>query len=200
ESNRIDKGNRKFIAVQYPEEIDIKSKNGKVAKQFCQRKNLPLYITEISKERIRRAGKQILQNNPENRPLDVGFKVFKLTESHFKQWQSPTSENLADQLEMFIDPVSEKADTQAVLYELLLRLGLKLTAKVRLENKVFWVEENGLIFALLLNAADEEIIQTVIAQQPKKVIALDRLFNGNDARKKNTELQMQDAGITFFVI
>ncbi|HDL3326730.1 TPA: site-specific DNA-methyltransferase, partial [Mannheimia haemolytica] len=70
----------------------------------------------------------------------------------------------------------------------------------RLENKVFWVEENGLIFALLLNAADEEIIQTVIAQQPKKVIALDRLFNGNDARKKNTELQMQDAGITFFVI
>ncbi|HHW7566728.1 TPA: site-specific DNA-methyltransferase [Mannheimia haemolytica] len=191
EMNANDNGHRKYITVQLPEEISETSDAFRSGYR---------YIHEISKERIRRAGKQILQNNPENRPLDVGFKVFKLTESHFKQWQSPTVENLADQLEMFIDPVSEKADTQAVLYELLLRLGLKLTAKVRLENKVFWVEENGLIFALLLNAADEEIIQTVIAQQPKKVIALDRLFNGNDARKKNTELQMQDAGITFFVI
>ncbi len=43
---------------------------------------------------------------------------------------------------MFIDPVSEKR-IRKPFYMSLLRLGLKLTAKVRLENKVFWVEENG---------------------------------------------------------
>ncbi len=84
-----------------------------------------------------------MQNNPENRPLDVGFKVFKLTESHFKQWQSPTSENLANQLEMFIDPVSEKADTQAVLYELLLRLGLNSRQKCGWKIRCFGWKKTG---------------------------------------------------------
>ncbi|WP_294087295.1 site-specific DNA-methyltransferase [uncultured Actinobacillus sp.] len=190
--NAEDNGNRRFICVQLPEQTDEKSEAFKAG--F---KN----IAEISKERIRRAGKQILQNNAENQPLDVGFKVFKLTESHFKQWQSPTAENLADQLEMFIDPVSEQTDTQAVLYEILLRLGLKLTVKVRSENQVFWVEdENGQTFALMLTEINDKMIEKVIAKQPKKVVTLDRLFNGNDAHKKNTELQMHDADIAFFVI
>ena len=194
--NAEDSGNRRFICVQLPEQTDEKSEAFKAG--F---KN----IAEISKERIRRAGKHILQNNAENQPLvsslDTGFKVFKLTESHFKQWQSPTAENLADQLEMFIDPVSEQTDTQAVLYEILLRLGLKLTAKVRSENQVFWVEdENGQTFALMLTEINDEMIEKVIAKQPKKVVTLDRLFNGNDAQKKNTELQMHDADIAFFVI
>ena len=194
--NAEDSGNRRFICVQLPEQTDEKSEAFKAG--F---KN----IAEISKERIRRAGKHILQNNAENQPLvssiDTGFKVFKLTESHFKQWQSPTAENLADQLEMFIDPVSEQTDTQAVLYEILLRLGLKLTVKVRSENQVFWVEdENGQTFALMLTEINDEMIEKVIAKQPKKVVTLDRLFNGDDAQKKNTELQMQDADIAFFVI
>ena len=190
--NAEDNGNRRFICVQLPEQTDEKSEAFKAG--F---KN----IAEISKERIRRAGKQILQNNAENQPLDVGFKVFKLTESHFKQWQSPTAENLADQLEMFIDPVSEQTDTQAVLYEILLRLGLKLTVKVRSENQVFWVEdENGQTFALMLTEINDEMIEKVIAAQPKKVVILDCLFNGDDAQKKNTELQMHDADIAFFVI
>ncbi len=102
---------------------------------------------------------------------------------------------------MFIDPVGKQTDTQAVLYEILLRLGLKLTVKVRSENQVFWVEdENGQTFALMLTEINDEMIEKVIAKQPKKVVTLDRLFNGNDAHKKNTELQMHDADIAFFVI
>ena len=204
---------RRFICVQLPENLDEAIKNASPdnkktlqnAIEFLEKNQKPHLISEITKERIRRAGKQILQNNAENQPLvsslDTGFKVFKLTESHFKQWQSPTAENLADQLEMFIDPVGEQTDTQALLYEILLRLGLKLTVKVRSENQVFWVEdENGHTFALMLAEINDEMIEKVIAKQPKKVVTLDRLFNGNDAQKKNTELQMQDADIAFFVI
>ncbi|EFX91812.1 DNA (cytosine-5-)-methyltransferase [Actinobacillus ureae ATCC 25976] len=190
--NAEDNGNRRFICVQLPEETDEKSEAYKAG--F---KN----IAEISKERIRRAGSQILQKNEENRPLDVGFKVFKLTDSHFKQWQSPTAENLAQQLEMFIDNVKENAEPQAMLYEILLRLGLKLTCNVRYENNIFWIEdEKSQHYAILLEHIDENLLNSVINVQPQKVVALDRLFAGNYALKKNAELQMKDANIAFFVI
>ncbi|MCU9997784.1 site-specific DNA-methyltransferase [[Pasteurella] aerogenes] len=197
--NKKDKGNRRFICVQLPEIISEKEK--KSSYEFCKNLNVPAVISEISKERIRRAGSQILQKNDENKPLDIGFKVFKLTDSHFKQWQSPTAENLSEQLEMFIDNVKDGAEPQAMLYEILLRLGLKLTAKVQWENSVFWIEdEKSQHYAILLERIDEALLAGVIAQQPLKVVALDRLFAGNDALKKNAELQMKDAAVAFFVI
>ncbi|WP_109082808.1 site-specific DNA-methyltransferase [Aggregatibacter kilianii] len=189
--NAEDNGNRRFICVQLPEVMDEKSEAFKAG--F---KN----IAEISKERIRRAGKQIAENHPDKQ-LDIGFKVFKLTDSHFKQWQSPSAENLAQQIELFVDPVRKEATPNAMLYEILLRLGLKLTAKVRSENQVFWVsDESGQQFALLLETLSADLLDQVISAQPKKVVMLDSLFNGDDALKKNAELQMNDAGIAFFVL
>lgn len=190
--NAEDNGNRRFICVQLPEQTDEKSEAYKAG--FHN-------IAQISKERIRRAGSKILQKNNENQPLDVGFKVFKLTDSHFKQWQSPTVEKLAEQLEMFIDNVKENTEPQAMLYEILLHLGLKLTCKVRLENSVFWIEDEKLQhYVILLQRIDENLLDEVINSRPQKVVALDRLFAGNDALKKNAELQMKDAGVAFFVI
>lgn len=101
---------------------------------------------------------------------------------------------------MFIDPVAEDTDTQAMMYELLLRLGFSLTANVRWENQVYWVEENHQRVALILNKINEPLINDVMARQPQKVVMLDRLFNGDDAFKKNTELQMSDANIALWVI
>ena len=127
--------------------------------------------------------------------------MFKLTDSHFKQWQSSSVENLAQQIELFVDPVRKEVTPDAMLYEILLRLGLKLTVKVRSENQVFWVsDESGQQFALLLETLSADLLDQVISAQPKKVVTLDSLFNGDDALKKNTELQMNDEGIAFFVL
>ena len=52
----------------------------------------------------------------------------------------------------------------------------------------------------MLEKATQEIVDTVIALQPAKVIALDKLFKGNDQLKTNTVLQMKDAGIEFKTI
>ena len=195
-----DGGNRKFIVVQLPEQLEPKDKEQKIAYDFCKSNKLSTNIAEISKERIRRAGKQIAENHPDKQ-LDTGFKAFKLTDSHFKQWQSPSAENLAQQIELFVDPVRKEATPDAMLYEILLRLGLKLTAKVRSENQVFWVsDESGQQFALLLETLSADLLDQVIFAQPKKVVTLDSLFNGDDALKKNAELQMNDAGIAFFVL
>ena len=188
--NAEDGGNRRFICVQLPEKTSEQSEAFKAGFHS---------IADISKERIRRAGKQIAEQYPD-KTIDTGFKAFKLSVSHFKQWQTPTEEDLEKQLQMFIDPVAENTDTQAMMYELLLRLGFSLTAKVRWENQVCWVEENHQRVALILNEVNESIINAVMAHQPQKVVMLDRLFNGDDAFKKNTELQMSDANITLWVI
>ena len=132
--------------------------------------------------------------------VDTGFKVFKLSESNFKQWRQP--ENIADlgtTMEMFVNAVQDNASPENMLYELMLRLGCKLTSPVEHKNGVYWVtdEDTGKRIALLLEAANQALIDEVIAAAPAKVVALDKWFDGNDALKSNTVLQMKDAGIVF---
>ena len=161
---------------------------------------MPATIAEIAKERIRRAGRQIAAAHPDKN-IDTGFKVFKLAESHFKKWQSDVaSDGLEAQLNMFIDPVAANALPENIAYELLLRLGLKLTARVWQQNDVFWLEDEGRRTALLLIRIDEALLDELTAQQPDKVVALDRLFDGNDALKTNAVLQMKEAGIVFATV
>ncbi len=189
--NAEDGGNRRYICVQLPEETDEKSEARKAGFDT---------IADIAKERIRRAGRQIREQHPE-KTVDTGFKVFKLAESHFKPWRPSEngSDGLEAQLAMFIDPVAEHAEPLNMAYELMLRLGLKLTCPLHISDGVYWVEDEdtGKRTALLLTCADEHLIDAVIAENPAKVVALDRLFDGNDSLKSNTVLQMRDAGIIF---
>ena len=57
---------------------------------------------------------------------DTGFKVFKLSESHFKQWRNPEKYDVARlnaQLEIFCDAVKSDAIMEQLAYGLALRLG-----------------------------------------------------------------------------
>jgi adenine-specific DNA-methyltransferase len=74
--NAEDGGNRKFIMVQLPEPCDEKSEAFKAGYKT---------IAEIGKERIRRAGKKIKEENATTAPnLDIGFRVFKVDTSNMK--------------------------------------------------------------------------------------------------------------------
>ena len=189
--NAEDGGSRRCISIQLPEATDEQSEAYKAGY---------LNIAEIAKERIRRAGRQIAAAHPDKN-IDTGFKVFKLAESHFKQWQSDVaSDGLEAQLNMFIAPVAANALPENMAYELLLRLGLKLTARVWQQNDVFWLEDEGRRTALLLIRIDEALLDELTAQQPDKVVALDRLFDGNDALKTNAVLQMKEADIVFATV
>jgi adenine-specific DNA-methyltransferase len=207
--NKEDGGSRKYILVQMPEPCDEKSEAFKAGYKT---------IADIAKERIRRAGKKIQSeieaeskkkeaelnfDNAENRPLeiDTGFKVFHLSESNFKEWRQPeayTTEALAEQLKLFIDPVAENANLQNMVYELLLKSGKDLNVNIETCNGYHLIEGNELAF--ILEKVDEQIITEVLTKQPKKVIALDRIFKGNDQLKTNTALQMKDAGVEFKTI
>ncbi len=127
----------------------------------------------------------------------VGFKVFKLRESNFKIWRSKIDNEaqLVEQLQQHLEPLDENARTEDVLFELLLKSGISLTAKIEEKDGCFIVNENEI--ALILDKVDKNIIKKVIELAPRKVITLDRLFNKNDQLKTNTALQMKDAGIEF---
>jgi adenine-specific DNA-methyltransferase len=224
--NLADGGNRKYICVQLPELTDEKSEAYKAGYKT---------IADISKERIRRAGKKIqeeilteiktieveikklqgeiateetkveIQNLKTKikhlKVQDLGFKVLKLEDSNFKQWQQIEGKDakaLAEQMKLFVDPVSESATIENMAYELLLKSGKDLNSQFEKKGSFFKIKGSELI--LILEKATQEIIETVIAEKPMKVIALDKLFKGNDQLKTNTVLQMKDAGIEFKTI
>ena len=186
--NAEDGGERRYICVQLPEECDPKSEAAKAG--FAN-------IAEIAKERIRRAGSQISGSLKDNQSVDTGFKVFKLAESNFKRWQKPDLAQLGETLEIFTDTQAAHATPENMAYELLLRLGLPLTADVSSENGVYWLRDDNRRYALLLSELSENLLLNVISQKPNKIIILDNLFNSKDALKKNMALQMHDAGIPF---
>ena len=191
--NAEDGGSRRFICVQLPEETDEKSEARKAGFNT---------IAEIAKERIRRAGRQISDGLQDGSEIDTGFKVFKLAESGFKQWRQTgqaDTESLQHELSLNIDSVLFGTSSENLLYELMLRMGLKLTCKVSFSDDVYFVEDEdtGGLYAFLLERVDQGLIDAVLEKHPVKVAALDRLFEGDDALKSNTVLQMKDAGVMF---
>nr|WP_241760603.1 hypothetical protein [Moraxella catarrhalis] len=183
--NTEDNGNRQFIMVQLPELTDEKSEAYKAGFKT---------ISEISKERIRRAGAKIKAENPD-KTLDTGFKVFKLSDSNFKAWQID-DDDIAKQLEMYIDPLKDNANEIDIIYELLLKMGLKLTADIKFDNGVYWLTCENKSYAIVLNSSSQDEFNAIIAKKPAKTVVLDKAFL-NDSEKSNIILQFKDAGLNF---
>ena len=201
ELNKEDGGNRKFILVQLPELCDENNEAFKAGFKT---------IADISKVRIKRVinkinkekkdNKTLFTETEENKNLDLGFKVFKLSSSNFKIWRGNdiTEDNIEAQLDAFTDPIKEGSEKENMLFELILKAGYLLTDKIEYIANYYTINDGELIIALDL--MNQNLIETIISIKPKKVITLDILFAGNDQLKTNTVLQMKDAEIDFKTI
>ena len=204
ELNKEDGGNRKFIMVQLPEPCDEASEAFKAGYKT---------IAEIGKERIRRVIKQITTENTEHTEKEKadnplfhqdkdsvssvvkapGFKVFKLGRSNFKAWQAEatdgiTAEALSKQLELGVDHIDSKSTPDDILYELLMKSGFELTAKVetlKLADKTIYSVAGGALLICLEPALTKEVITAMAKLSPARVLCLDRGFAGNDQLKTN---------------
>ena len=119
----------------------------------------------------------------------------------FKQWQQIKGKDakaLEEQMKLFVDPVAENATIENMVYELLLKSGKDLNSQIERKGDYYKVNDNELIF--MLEKASQDIVDTVLKEKPLKVVALDKLFKGNDQLKTNTVLQMKDAGVEFKTI
>ena len=173
--NAEDGGHRKFIMVQLPEVTDEKSEAYKAGyKTIC----------EIGKERIRRAGKKILNEcevrsvesgvvNSEfqtsNSKLDIGFRVLKCDTSNMKEVYYNPAEYEASLFSSLEDNIKEDRTPEDLLFQVMLDLGVLLSSKIEETTisgkKVFNVEDNYLI-ACFDDNVTEDVITEIAKQKP----------------------------------
>lgn len=170
-------GNRKFIMVQLPEHCDEKSEAYKAGyKNIC----------EIGKERIRRAGKKIKEENPlTTQNLDVGFRVLKLADSNMNDvyyTAGEYSQNLLTQLESNVK--ADRTDLD-LLFGCLLEWGLPLSMPYTSETvdgcTVHTYNEGDLIACFDENIPDS-VIKEIAKRQPLRAVFRDSSFKDSPSK------------------
>ncbi len=156
--NAEDGGNRKFIMVQLPEKTDEKSEAYKAGyKNIC----------EIGKERIRRAGKKIKEDNKDKdgiEKLDTGFRVLKLDSSNMEDVYYTPQEFTMQSL--FNENVKADRTGEDLLFQVTLDLGIGLSAKIETQQiagkTVYLVDDNYLIACF-----DRDVTEAAITEIAK---------------------------------
>ena len=185
--NAEDGGNRQFIMVQLPELCDEKSEAYKAGyKNIC----------DIGKERIRRAGKKLTENNgqlalEEKKPLDIGFKVFKLDTSNLVEWDStPTQDEqvVAQRFSLLNETIKPDRNDLDVVYEVMLKMGIPLDYKVIPtqinDKKAYSIGENCLVLICLDYGKDgitPEDIKEMCELVPAKIVSSEQAFKDSTA-------------------
>ena len=159
--NAEDNNNRKFIMVQLPEETEEKSEAYKAGyKNIC----------EIGKERIRRAGAKIKEENGMMaQSLDTGFRVLKLDSSNMKEVYYKPEEYEMSLLDMLSDNIKEDRTPEDLLFQVMLDLGVLLSSKIEettiCGKKVFNVAD-GFLYACFDSNVSEETITAIAKKKP----------------------------------
>lgn len=194
--NVEDGGKRRFIMVQLPEplaEKDVAFKDGY--------KTIP----EIAEERIRLAGDKILEENPLlAEKLDVGFKVFELSKSNIKKWDTEPK-NLNEQFELLTNNFEKGSKPIDVVYEILLKQGLDLSYPInekKVGDAVIYDIAISAMFVVLGERITSEVAGYIIKQiadekaENPVVVLQDEKFV-NDSEKLNTIEQLNASGIQY---
>lgn len=208
-----------FILIQLPENLDknYAAASGNTKKQlkvpidFLDSIGRPHFISEIGKERIRRAGAKLLEEqssqvsfdeNPAP-PLDVGFKVFKLDTSNLKTWDStPIREEqlelLFTRMNSMIDRVKEDRTDLDMVYEIMLKLGVPLTAPVApIEvngKQAYSIQGDATLLVCLAENISLKDAEKLAALSPAKII-LPKSSLADDTAMSNTYYTLRDLGI-----
>ena len=177
--NAEDGGNRKFIMVQLPESTDEKSEAYKAGyKNIC----------EIGKERIRRAGNKIAQENPQAK-FDKGFRVLKCDSSNMKEVYYNPAEYNTDLLDALIDNIKADRTAEDLLFQVMLDLGVLLSSDIKQTSiagkTVFNVADNFLM-ACFDTDINEEVITAIAKQKPYYFVMRDSSME-NDSVATNFE-------------
>ncbi|MBQ2931751.1 MAG: site-specific DNA-methyltransferase [Clostridia bacterium] len=181
--NAEDGGNRKFICVQLPAVLDEdKAKDGYST------------ICDVGMERIRRAGRKIIEEQDtqlklgeeEKRPLDIGFKVFELDTSNLKTWDgSPVDDQsqfeIIDRMNEMLDRVKADRSDLDMVYEIMLKTGIPLTYRideVDIQGKTAYsIGDDCLLLICLAENITPEIVDEMCDYAPAKLVLGKSSFN-----------------------
>jgi len=181
--NAEDGGNRKFIMVQLPEPTDEKSEAYKAGYEN---------ISEIGKERIRRAGEKTKEENNDKEgieKLDIGFRVFKTDSTSMKDVYYAATDITQDSLDDMVSNIKEDRNDLDLLYGVLLDWGLPLSLKHEIEEidgvTIHTYDQDSLV-ACFTEKVPEAVIRKIADRQPLRVVFRDSSF-ASSPEKINVE-------------
>lgn len=177
--NAEDGGHRKFIMVQLPEPCDENSEAFKAGyKNIC----------EIGKERIRRAGEKIKEENPlTTQNLDIGFRVFRVDESNMKNVYYHPEEVTQLMLGETVSNIKEDRTDLDLLYACLLDWGVEINlshTSTQVAGCTVHNVDNGALAACFDKAVPRAVVEYIANLQPLRAVFRDSAF-ATDAEKIN---------------
>jgi adenine-specific DNA-methyltransferase len=181
--NANDESNLKFVMVQLPETCDEKSEAFKAGYKT---------IAEISKERIRRAGKKIKEENPEaTKNLDIGFRVLKVDSSNMEDVYYTPDDTKQTVLFNNTDNIKKDRTSEDLLFQVLLDWGVDLTLPISkeaiLDREVYFADGNALAACFVKDGGiSEDLCKELAKREPLRVVFRDSGF-ADDSVKINVE-------------
>lgn len=166
--NAEDGGKRKFIMVQLPEECAENSEAYKAGyKNIC----------EIGKERIRRAGKKIKEENPlTTQDLDIGFRVLKCDSSNMEDVYFTPKEYMDKQQSLFVDNIKKDRNDEDLLFDAMLKLDTPLSSKIEkitIAGKTVYNVAQGHLMACFDKNVTDEVITAIAKEMPSYFVMRD---------------------------
>lgn len=166
--NAEDSGKRKFIMVQLPE---VCAENSEAYKAGYKN------ICEIGKERIRRAGKKIKEDNPlTTQDLDIGFRVLKCDSSNMEEVYFTPKEYMDKQQSLFIDNIKKDRSNEDLLFDAMLKLDTPLSSKIEKINiagKTVYNVAQGHLMACFDKNVTDEVITAIAKEMPSYFVMRD---------------------------
>ncbi len=181
--NCEDGGDRKFIMVQLPEYCNEQSEAYKAGYQN---------ICEIGKERIRRAGRKIKEENPAGaKNFDTGFRVFKLDESNMNDVYYAAGDYSQDLISMLESNVKSDRTDLDLLFGCLLEWGLPLSlpySSEKIEGYTVHNYNDGDLIACFEKNIPESVIREIAKKQPLRAVFRDSSFADSPSKINVTEI------------
>lgn len=166
--NAEDGGKRKFIMVQLPE---VCAENSEAYKAGYKN------ICEIGKERIRRAGKKIKEENPlTTQDLDIGFRVLKCDSSNMEDVYFTPKEYMDKQQSLFIDNIKKDRNDEDLLFDAMLKLDTPLSSKIEkitIAGKTVYNVAQGHLMACFDKNVTDEVITAIAKEMPSYFVMRD---------------------------
>ena len=169
--NAEDGGMRKFIMVQIPEPIEEKSAASKAGySSICQ----------IGEERIRQAGKRLVESSPlTTAQMDTGFRVLKIDTSNMEDVYYSPEEYSIQTLFSMADNIKPDRTPEDLLFQVMLDLGILLDSKIEETviggKKVFSVAD-GYLYACFDSDVSDETVKAIAQKKPYYAVFRDSGF------------------------
>ena len=188
--NGKDGGNRQWILVQLPQPLSAETSEETKAAELCRRLGVPLTLSEVTKERIRRAGAKIKGENATTAPnLDIGFRVLKVGTSNMKDVYYSPDEVSQDELGIHTNNIKEDRTPDDLLFQVLVDWGvdlaLPITPETIAKKDVFFVDGNALAACFDPNIT-EDLVKELAKRKPLRAVFRDSSY-GSDSVKINVE-------------